>query len=70
VFRLKAELNTFPEVLLLLRLRSAVQKLIPFRTDYARYVLKGGTKFYAWMGALACSSWACCTCSTCRTPRA
>lgn len=27
--------------------------LMRFVFDYARYVLKGGTKFYAWMGALA-----------------
>lgn len=27
--------------------------LTSFVSDYARYVLKGGTKFYAWMGALA-----------------
>ena len=27
-------------------------QLISFATDYTRYVLKGGTKFYAWMGAL------------------
>ena len=27
--------------------------LIRFVSDYARYVLKGGTKFYAWMGALS-----------------
>jgi Ni/Fe-hydrogenase subunit HybB-like protein len=27
--------------------------LLNFITDYTRYVLKGGTKFYAWMGALA-----------------
>ena len=27
-------------------------QLISFLTDYTRYVLKGGTKFYAWMGAL------------------
>jgi Ni/Fe-hydrogenase subunit HybB-like protein len=30
-----------------------VRQLISFTTDYARYVLKGGTKFYAWMGFLA-----------------
>jgi Ni/Fe-hydrogenase subunit HybB-like protein len=30
-----------------------VQQLISFTTDYTRYVLKGGTKFYAWMGSLA-----------------
>jgi hypothetical protein len=30
-----------------------VEKLISFTTDYARYVLKGGTKFYTWMGFLA-----------------
>src|SRR3990167_9293909 len=42
------------QVLLFLRLRSAiVEKLINFTTDYTRYVLKGGTKFYAWMGSLA-----------------
>jgi molybdopterin-containing oxidoreductase family membrane subunit len=29
-----------------------VQQLISFATDYSRYVLKGGTKFYAWMGSL------------------
>lgn len=28
-------------------------KLIAFTADYLRYVLKGGTKFYAWMGVLA-----------------
>ena len=27
--------------------------LTRFASDYARYVLKGGTKFYAWMGVLA-----------------
>lgn len=27
--------------------------LTSFLTDYTRYVLKGGTKFYAWMGSLA-----------------
>ncbi|MBV2185195.1 MAG: polysulfide reductase NrfD, partial [Rhizobium sp.] len=27
--------------------------LTSFLTDYVRYVLKGGTKFYAWMGSLA-----------------
>ena len=26
--------------------------LTRFLTDYTRYVLKGGTKFYAWMGSL------------------
>jgi molybdopterin-containing oxidoreductase family membrane subunit len=30
-----------------------VEKLINFTTDYIRYVLKGGTKFYTWMGILA-----------------
>ncbi len=30
-----------------------MQQLISFTTDYTRYVLKGGTKFYAWMGSLA-----------------
>jgi molybdopterin-containing oxidoreductase family membrane subunit len=30
-----------------------VQPLISFTTDYTRYVLKGSTKFYAWMGSLA-----------------
>jgi Ni/Fe-hydrogenase subunit HybB-like protein len=30
-----------------------VQQLTSFATDYTRYVLKGGTKFYAWMGSLA-----------------
>jgi molybdopterin-containing oxidoreductase family membrane subunit len=30
-----------------------VEKLIQFTTDYTRYVVKGGTKFYAWMGFLA-----------------
>jgi Ni/Fe-hydrogenase subunit HybB-like protein len=30
-----------------------VQKLIPFVTDYVRYIVKGSTKFYAWMGVLA-----------------
>ena len=30
-----------------------MQQLTSFATDYARYVLKGGTKFYAWMGSLA-----------------
>jgi molybdopterin-containing oxidoreductase family membrane subunit len=30
-----------------------VQQLISFTTDYTRYILKGGTKFYAWMGSLA-----------------
>ena len=29
-----------------------MNKLINFTADYARYVLKGGTKFYAWMGFL------------------
>lgn len=28
-------------------------QLISFASDYTRYVLKGGTKFYAWMGSLA-----------------
>ncbi len=27
--------------------------LLNFLSDYTRYVLKGGTKFYAWMGALS-----------------
>jgi Ni/Fe-hydrogenase subunit HybB-like protein len=27
--------------------------LLKFVSDYTRYVLKGGTKFYAWMGALS-----------------
>ena len=27
--------------------------LTRFVLDYTRYVLKGGTKFYAWMGLLA-----------------
>ncbi len=30
-----------------------MQALIRFAADYTRYVLRGGTKFYAWMGALA-----------------
>ena len=30
-----------------------MQQLTSFATDYTRYVLKGGTKFYAWMGSLA-----------------
>jgi molybdopterin-containing oxidoreductase family membrane subunit len=30
-----------------------VQQLTSFAADYTRYVLKGGTKFYAWMGSLA-----------------
>ncbi len=30
-----------------------MQQLISFTTDYTRYVLKGGTKFYAWMGSLS-----------------
>lgn len=30
-----------------------MQQLIRFATDYVGYVLKGGTKFYAWMGSLA-----------------
>ncbi len=30
-----------------------MQQLISFTTDYTRYVLKGGTKFYAWMGVLS-----------------
>jgi len=30
-----------------------VEKLINFTIDYTRYVLKGGAKFYAWMGVLA-----------------
>ena len=27
--------------------------LMRFVSDYARYVLKGGTRFYVWMGALS-----------------
>ena len=30
-----------------------VAKLIRFASDYTRYVVKGGSKFYTWMGALA-----------------
>ncbi len=30
-----------------------MKALIRFATDYVSYVLKGGMKFYAWMGALA-----------------
>ena len=30
-----------------------MQQLISFATDYSRYVLKGGTKFYTWMGVLS-----------------
>lgn len=30
-----------------------MDKLISFIADYTRYVVKGGPKFYAWMGALA-----------------
>ena len=30
-----------------------MEKLIQFTTDYTRYVLKGGTKFYTWMSVLA-----------------
>ncbi len=30
-----------------------MNKLLSFSGDYLRYVLKGGTKFYAWMGFLA-----------------
>ena len=30
-----------------------MQKLIPFVTAYVRYVIKGSTKFYAWMAVLA-----------------
>lgn len=30
-----------------------MHQLTSFATDYTRYVLKGGTKFYAWMGSLA-----------------
>ncbi len=30
-----------------------MQQLISFTSDYTRYVLKGGVKFYAWMGSLA-----------------
>ena len=30
-----------------------MEKLINFTTDYTRYVLKGGAKFYTWMGFLA-----------------
>ena len=29
-----------------------MQQLTSFAADYTRYVLKGGTKFYAWMGCL------------------
>jgi Fe-S-cluster-containing dehydrogenase component/Ni/Fe-hydrogenase subunit HybB-like protein len=41
-----------PEVLLLLRLRRRTV-LLKFVSDYVRYVLKGGAKFYAWMGTLS-----------------
>ena len=27
--------------------------LLKFVSDYLRYVIKGGTKFYAWMGVLS-----------------
>ena len=30
-----------------------VANLIRFASDYTRYVVKGGSKFYTWMGALA-----------------
>ena len=30
-----------------------MQQLTSFAADYTRYVLKGGTKFYVWMGCLA-----------------
>jgi len=30
-----------------------VQQLIRFATDYVGYILKGGVRFYAWMGTLA-----------------
>ncbi len=30
-----------------------MQQLTSFAADYTRYILKGGTKFYAWMGALS-----------------
>jgi len=30
-----------------------VQKLFRFATDYVGYILKGGVRFYAWMGTLA-----------------
>ena len=30
-----------------------MQNIVHFATDYTRYVIKGGTKFYAWMGLLA-----------------
>lgn len=30
-----------------------MQKLIRFATDYVGYILKGGVRFYAWMGTLA-----------------
>ncbi len=30
-----------------------MQQLISFTTDYTRYILKGGVKFYAWMASLA-----------------
>ena len=30
-----------------------MQQLISFATDYSRYVLKGGTKFYTWMGVIS-----------------
>jgi Ni/Fe-hydrogenase subunit HybB-like protein len=30
-----------------------VEKLIKFAVDYARYVIKGGAKFYTWMGMLS-----------------
>ena len=30
-----------------------MQQLTRFAADYVGYVLKGGTKFYAWMGVLS-----------------
>jgi hypothetical protein len=47
-----------------------VEKLIQFTTDYVRYVVKGGTKFYAWMGVLALLSAGALYAFTCRTPKA
>ena len=47
-----------------------MNKLTRFVADYVGYVLKGGPKFYTWMGALSLTSWPCCTGSTCRTPKA
>jgi hypothetical protein len=44
-------------------------RLISFATDYVRYVLKGSTKFYAWMGFLSVLIVGMMSCSTCRTPR-